>query len=93
LLACLFMLYLAVSKARRATDFTFGLPLRCTSQCTCWMANYVDVDPSSGAHDFRGHVDSSIFSLVLDCQANLCKLMSKNLTVLQAWRLILKTTH
>ncbi len=29
------------------------LPLRCTLGETCWIANYVDVDPSPGSQDFR----------------------------------------
>ncbi len=30
-----------------------GLPLTCTLGETCWVANYVDVDPTTGARDFR----------------------------------------
>ena len=30
-----------------------GLPLTCTLGETCWVANYVDVDPTEAARDFR----------------------------------------
>jgi len=30
-----------------------GLPLLCTLGETCWVANYVDVDPTEAARDFR----------------------------------------
>ena len=30
-----------------------GLPLLCTLGETCWVANYVDVDPTAAARDFR----------------------------------------
>lgn len=32
-----------------------GLPLECQLGETCWVANYVDVDPTTTAHDFRCH--------------------------------------
>ncbi len=32
-----------------------GLPLMCTIGETCWVANYVDADPSVEARDFRCH--------------------------------------
>jgi hypothetical protein len=32
-----------------------GLPLECRLGKTCWVANYVDVDPTTGALDFRCH--------------------------------------
>ena len=32
---------------------SLGLPLACTIQKTCWVANYIDVDSSRGARDFR----------------------------------------
>lgn len=32
-----------------------GLPLDCRLGETCWVANYVDVDPATTAHDFRCH--------------------------------------
>ena len=54
----------AVSLAR-AADLTqnphvldpleFGLPLECRLGETCWVANYVDVDPAKTARDFRCH--------------------------------------
>ena len=36
--------------------FVLGLPLECRLGETCWVANYVDVDPTTTAHDFRCHV-------------------------------------
>jgi murein DD-endopeptidase MepM/ murein hydrolase activator NlpD len=33
-----------------------ALPLECRLGETCWVANYVDVDPATTAHDFRCHV-------------------------------------
>src|SRR5512141_3160807 len=35
--------------------FELGLPLDCRLGETCWVANYVDVDPTTTAHDFRCH--------------------------------------
>ncbi len=35
--------------------FELGLPLECRLGETCWVANYVDVDPATTAHDFRCH--------------------------------------
>lgn len=35
--------------------FTLGLPLACRLGETCWVANYVDVDPTGTARDFRCH--------------------------------------
>ena len=32
-----------------------GLPLECRLGETCWVANYVDVDPATSARDFRCH--------------------------------------
>lgn len=32
-----------------------GLPLECRLGQTCWVANYVDVDPATSARDFRCH--------------------------------------
>ncbi len=33
--------------------FTVDLPARCQLRETCWVVNYVDVDPGPGARDFR----------------------------------------
>jgi hypothetical protein len=35
--------------------FVLGLPLECRLGETCWVANYVDVDPARTARDFRCH--------------------------------------
>jgi murein DD-endopeptidase MepM/ murein hydrolase activator NlpD len=35
--------------------FELGLPLECRLGETCWVANYVDVDPAKTARDFRCH--------------------------------------
>jgi len=32
---------------------SLGLPIRCTPGKDCWVANYVDVDPSKGVQDYR----------------------------------------
>ena len=63
-LVLVIMSVLAVSLAS-ATDlahrppsldsFELGLPLDCRLGETCWVANYVDVDPTMTAHDFRCH--------------------------------------
>jgi len=36
-------------------SLALGLPLECRLGETCWVANYVDVDPATTAHDFRCH--------------------------------------
>jgi len=61
-LVLMLMLALTVSFAS-ATDLAppprdalaLGLPLECRLGETCWVANYVDVDPATTAHDFRCH--------------------------------------
>lgn len=63
-LSLLIMLVLTVSLAS-ATDLAhnppaldpleLGLPLECRLGETCWVANYVDVDPATTARDFRCH--------------------------------------
>jgi hypothetical protein len=39
--------------ARLSSTFELALPLDCRLGETCWVANYVDVDPSGAAKDFR----------------------------------------
>jgi murein DD-endopeptidase len=53
--AVLAMLWLSPSAAVADTIETYGLglPLACTIGETCWVANYVDVDVSGEARDFR----------------------------------------
>jgi murein DD-endopeptidase MepM/ murein hydrolase activator NlpD len=63
-LVLVIMSVLAVSLAS-ATDlahrppsldpFELGLPLDCRLGETCWVANYMDVDPATTARDFRCH--------------------------------------
>lgn len=63
-LVLVIMSVLAVSLAS-ATDlarslpsldpFELGLPLECRLGETCWVANYVDVDPATTARDFHCH--------------------------------------
>src|SRR5213594_4238893 len=43
----------AASQAQSIEREGLGLPLLCTLGETCWVANYVDVDPTEAAHDFR----------------------------------------
>jgi len=45
----------AAEEARLQTSapIKVELPARCTLGETCWVANYVDVDPGPGAQDFR----------------------------------------
>jgi hypothetical protein len=51
------ILWLAVGVGFAAADSIeadgLTLPLRCVLDETCWVANYVDVDPTPGAKDFR----------------------------------------
>jgi hypothetical protein len=61
----LVMMTVFVVSLARATDLEYrpppldalalGLPLECRLGETCWVANYVDVDPARTAHDFRCH--------------------------------------
>lgn len=37
------------------SPFELGLPLECRLGETCWVANYVDVDPTTTTRDFRCH--------------------------------------
>jgi murein DD-endopeptidase MepM/ murein hydrolase activator NlpD len=41
------------SQAQSIEREGLGLPLLCTLGETCWVANYVDVDPTEAARDFR----------------------------------------
>src|SRR5262249_5668769 len=41
------------SQAQSSEREGLGLPLLCTLGETCWVANYVDVDPIGAARDFR----------------------------------------
>lgn len=36
-----------------ADTIQLGLPIQCRLGHTCWVANYVDVDPTDGARDFQ----------------------------------------
>ncbi|GAB6051538.1 M23 family metallopeptidase [Magnetospira thiophila] len=48
----LFFGLLAAAPVRAAPSVSFALPLDCTPGKTCWIANYVDIDASTEAHDY-----------------------------------------
>jgi murein DD-endopeptidase MepM/ murein hydrolase activator NlpD len=43
----------AAEPAGAAPAPSLGLPLRCTPGTDCWIANYIDTDPSARARDYR----------------------------------------
>ena len=51
--AVLLTLWGGTVAAASIEETKLGLPLVCQLGETCWVANYVDVDPTGAAHDFR----------------------------------------
>ena len=51
--AVLLTLWGGTVAAASVEETKLGLPLVCQLGETCWVANYVDVDPTEAAHDFR----------------------------------------
>ena len=51
--AVLLTLWCGTVAAASVEETGLGLPLVCHLGETCWAANYVDVDPTEAAHDFR----------------------------------------
>jgi murein DD-endopeptidase MepM/ murein hydrolase activator NlpD len=43
---------LVADRAVDAGELSFSLPIRCVPGETCWVANYVDIDPGPEARDF-----------------------------------------
>ena len=56
-MAIFLVLLLSGASAAQTADapaaIALGLPLQCRPGATCWVANYVDVDPGPGMTDFR----------------------------------------
>ena len=51
--AVLLTLWGGTVAAASVEETKLGLPLVCQLGETCWVANYLDVDPTEAAHDFR----------------------------------------
>jgi len=51
--AVLLTLWCGTVAAASVEETKLGLPLVCHLGETCWVANYVDVDPTQAAHDFH----------------------------------------
>ncbi len=48
-----FALTLLATLGQAETPFKLEMPLRCVASETCWIINYVDVDPTPGRRDYR----------------------------------------
>ncbi|MCB1720295.1 MAG: peptidoglycan DD-metalloendopeptidase family protein [Alphaproteobacteria bacterium] len=42
-----------INAANAQTELVFTFPIDCTLGTDCWIANYVDVDPTEGVKDFK----------------------------------------
>ncbi|MEE9544340.1 MAG: M23 family metallopeptidase [Rhodospirillales bacterium] len=51
--ALVFAMALPATAGEAETPFKLDMPLRCVAGETCWIVNYVDIDPTPGRRDYR----------------------------------------